>query len=289
MKIQTFNIVAGTTACNANCPFCISRMTPLSGVNQKLQETNWINFRKACEMAKMNGVNTVLLTGKGEPLLFPDQITSFLKEIEKYAFPIIEMQTNALVIGRDFKKLNPYLGKWRNLGLNTFVISIVHYKDEENKKIYSPNADYINLEKTITYLHEKGFSVRLNCIMIKDFIDTIEEVKNLVGFCKKNEVEQLTLKPVEMLKNQNTPQAKWAKDNLIPIKVQKKIQLFLEKEGNRLRTLDFGGVVYDLYGQNVCFTDCLTGRPFTEDLRQLIFFPDGHLRYYWQYQGAILL
>ncbi|MEI7718348.1 MAG: hypothetical protein WCI72_00650 [archaeon] len=111
----------------------------------------------------------------------------------------------------------------------------------------------------------------------------------MVDFCKKNEVEQLTLKPVEMLKNQNTPQAKWAFENLIPMKVQKKIQLFLEKKGNRLRTLDFGGVVYDLYGQNVCFTDCLTGRPFTADLRQLIFFPDGHLRYYWQYQGAILL
>lgn len=289
MKIQTFNIVAGTTACNANCPFCISRMTPKDGVSEKLQKINWINFRKACEMAKANQVNTVLITGKGEPLLFPNQITEFLKEMDKYKFPMIELQTNALVIGREAKKINPYFKKWKKLGLNTFVISVVHYKDEKNKNIYSPNEDYINLAKAIKYLHEKGFSVRLNCIMIKGFIDTIEEVLNMVTFCKDNNVEQLTLKPVELIKNVNSAQAKWASENLIPLKVQKKIQLFLEKKGDRLRTLDFGGVVYDLNGQNICFTDCLTGRPFTEDLRQLIFFPDGHLRYYWQYQGAILI
>ncbi|MEI7718347.1 MAG: radical SAM protein [archaeon] len=157
MKIQTFNIVAGTTACNASCPFCISRMTPSDGVNERLQKINWINFRKACEMAKTNGVNTVLFTGKGEPLLFPNQITEFLKEMEKFNFPIVELQTNALELGRNPKKLNPYLKKWRNLGLNTFVLSIVHYKDDQNKKIYSPNTEYINLEKTIKYLHEKGF------------------------------------------------------------------------------------------------------------------------------------
>jgi len=264
-------------------------MTPKSGVSEKLQKTNWINFRKACEMAKTSGVNTVLFTGKGEPLLFPNQITEFLKEMKKFNFPIVELQTNALEFERNTKKLNPYLKRWRNLGLNTFVLSIVHYKDKENKKIYSPNADYVNLKNIMKYLHENGFSIRLNCIMINGFIDKIEEVLNMVDFCKKNEVEQLTLKPVEMIKNQNTPQAKWTLKNLIPIKVQKKIQLFLEKKGNRLRTLDSGGVVYDFNGQNVCFTDCLAGKPFTKDLRQLIFFPDGHLRYYWQYQGAILL
>jgi hypothetical protein len=35
-------------------------------------------------------------------------------------------------------------------------------------------------------------------------------------------------------------------------------------------------------------TDCLTVAPAGEDIRQLIFFPDGHLRYDWQYQGSAL-
>ena len=35
--------------------------------------------------------------------------------------------------------------------------------------------------------------------------------------------------------------------------------------------------------------DCLTIDPSADDIRQLIFFPDGHLRYDWQYAGALLL
>ncbi len=31
MKIQTFSIVAGSEACNARCPFCISKMTVPNG------------------------------------------------------------------------------------------------------------------------------------------------------------------------------------------------------------------------------------------------------------------
>jgi len=33
----------------------------------------------------------------------------------------------------------------------------------------------------------------------------------------------------------------------------------------------------------------LTIQPKIRKKRQLIFYPDGHLRYDWQYQGAILL
>lgn len=28
MKIQTLSVVAGTEACNARCPFCVTGMTP---------------------------------------------------------------------------------------------------------------------------------------------------------------------------------------------------------------------------------------------------------------------
>jgi len=32
MRIQTMSIVAGTTACNARCAFCISRQSPTCGI-----------------------------------------------------------------------------------------------------------------------------------------------------------------------------------------------------------------------------------------------------------------
>ena len=35
MRIQTFSILAGSEACNARCPFCISKMTPPLGVDAR--------------------------------------------------------------------------------------------------------------------------------------------------------------------------------------------------------------------------------------------------------------
>ncbi len=67
------------------------------------------------------------------------------------------------------------------------------------------------------------------------------------------------------------------------------IRSFLESDGTLLMTLIHGASIYDVKGQNVCLTDSLTLTARTDDLRQLIFFPDGHLRYDWQYPGAILL
>jgi molybdenum cofactor biosynthesis enzyme MoaA len=290
MKIQTFNILAGSTACNASCPFCISKMTPKNGMGSGKPEVNWINFKKACQLAKINLVNTVLITGKGEPLLFPGEITDFLDKLERYNFPIIELQTNALVLGRDFEKHRRLLRSWREKGLSTFVISVVHYKDERNKEIYAPNSNYFNLKELVRQLHLEGFSVRLNCILLKRYIDSVESVGELADFCLENNVEQLTLKPVEVPKRiENETVADNTRKLLLPKNAQKSIQRFLEKNAARLRTLDFGGVVYDYNGQNVCMTDCLSHKPYSEDLRQLIFFPDGHLRYDWRYQGAILI
>jgi hypothetical protein len=67
------------------------------------------------------------------------------------------------------------------------------------------------------------------------------------------------------------------------------IRAFLAAEGSLLMTLIHGAQVYDVHGQNVCLTDSLTIDAKSDDLRQLIFFPDGHLRYDWQHPGAILL
>lgn len=99
MKISTFSIVTGSAACNARCPFCVSHMTPPSDVELKPPEVNWRNFKKACRLAQLGGTTTVMFTGKGEPTLFPDQISDYLMVLKGYDFPLIELQTNAIVIG----------------------------------------------------------------------------------------------------------------------------------------------------------------------------------------------
>lgn len=291
MKIETLSIVAGSRACNAQCPFCVSRMTPKLGFALAEPEVNWRNFRKACLLAKESGVVTAMITGKGEPTIFPGQITKFMKEMRKFEFPFIELQTNGILLGERFDYYNSYLKSWYDLGLTTVAISVVHYLRERNKEIYQPHKkDYIDLPALINYLHSLGLSVRLSVILLDGFIDGKAEIRQLIEFARKNQVEQITIRPV------NCPQSiedetvgSWTKCHFLKDYQLQELSNFLETEGVLLMKLPYGATVYDVDGQNVCLTNSLTLDKQSQYLRQLIFFPDGHLRYDWRYQGAILL
>jgi hypothetical protein len=58
---------------------------------------------------------------------------------------------------------------------------------------------------------------------------------------------------------------------------------------HRLLKLPHGGIVYDVDGQNVAVTTCLTRTTDPNDIRQIIFFPDGRIAYDWQHTGARIL
>lgn len=286
MKIQTFSIVAGTTACNAHCPYCISKMTPKQGISLEEPKVNWRNFEKACRLAEINGVTTVLITGKGEPTLYPKQITKFLENLKKFNSPLLELQTNGIILAEE--NYDEYLKKWYGLGLTMIALSIVHYEQEKNKKIFSDN--YPELKKLIDKLHKIGFSVRLSCTMLKGFIDNPKEVENLIKKAKEWKVEQLSIRKLAMPKHsENNDIFTWTRENVVSNIELEKIKKFIMKNGNKLMTLQEGAQIYDVDGQNICLTDALTIKPKSDNLRQIIFFPDGHLRFDWQYKGATLI
>jgi pyruvate-formate lyase-activating enzyme len=333
MRIQTFSILAGSEACNARCPFCISKMTPPLGVRLREPEVNWRNFRIACRLAERCGVTTAMLTGKGEPTLFPGQITSYLQALAEFQFPIVELQTNGILLIEQADTYAQHLREWYDLGLTTIAVSVVHYLPEKNRAIYLPHREaYIDLPALIRLLHEGGFSVRLACVMADGFIDGRQSLRALIAFAQEHRVEQLTVRPVKKpAKSQREePRSKlrgffqgksllgaaapkpplaipppsklggalafsreqvydWTAQHRLRPEQLNEVRGFLEQDGALLMTLVHGAHVYDVDGQNVCLTDSLTLDAESDDLRQLIFFPDGHLRYDWQYPGAILL
>lgn len=291
MQIKTFSILAGSAACNARCPFCVSKMTPPLGVELPEPEVNWRNFRKACLLAKQTGVTTAMFTGKGEPTLFPKQITRFLKEMAEFEFPLIELQTNGIKIAENPEAYAPHLVDWYYLGLTTIAISVVHYDPEKNRRIYLPHKKkYIDLPALIKMLHDFKFSLRLTCILAKGFVDSSDELKKLIAFAKEHQVEQLTATPVEKPDKSESPEVwRWTNEHHLTAEQKKDVMDYLEKNGSRVLRLAHGAIVYDVGGQNICLNNCLSVNPDSEELRNLIFCPDGHLRHYWQYPGAIIL
>jgi len=291
MDVQTLTAIVGTEACNASCPFCVSKMTLALGTPAvRPVEVNWDRWYAACRLAQVSRATTVLFTGKGEPTIFPEQLTKYLEVMQPFDFPIIELQTNGILIAQRPEHYVPHMQRWYDLKMKTIAVSIVHYEPERNREIYLPNqSSYIDLPELIRTLH-KFFSVRLTCIMASGYIDSPDLLQNLVNFAKKNKVEQLTVTPV------NKPDAdvrnpsvwKWTDEHHLSDEQFGSIVQYVEKNGSHIRTLLHGAKVFDIGGQNLCINNCLSVDPDNEALRNLIFFPDGHVRTHWQFPGSII-
>lgn len=290
MRIQTLSIITGSTACNARCPFCVSKMTHTGDMNAKPNKPNWRNFGVAMKLAKESGVTTVMLTGKGEPTLWINLIDLYLNKIDG-KFPLIELQTNGLAI-HDMS--DETLQRWYEQGMTTIAISVSHWADNENQHIYCPHKkEYPPLVNLINRLHSIGFSVRLNCIMSNNRIGNLDQVLGFISFAKDNLVEQVTLMPVNFPSSvsENNPAYHWVKYNKPKAEAIEEIVKHLFDNGTLLMKLAHNALVFDYKGQNVCLSSCLKNEEIEDKttMRNLIFFPDGHLRYDWEHPGAILI
>jgi molybdenum cofactor biosynthesis enzyme MoaA len=292
MKISTFSIIAGTAACNASCPFCVSKMT---GQLERVAGTfNERNFHIACKLAKQSQVTTAMITGKGEPTLDPRQIRLYTELLNKHDIPLIELQTNGILLADD-SYLDEYALGWYMNGMTTIAISVVHYEQEINRSIYLPNNEkfthypYFDLARLVEKLHEKGFSVRVSCILLQQYAN-ITFVRNMINYAQKAEAEQLTFVPLNRPKHpQNDAASRWALDNQPSRRDIIEIRAWLQTDGVTLLELPHGAKIYDVDGQNVCLSNCMGNTANNDEIRNLIFYPSGRIAYDWQYGGAIIL
>src|SRR5262249_34945293 len=137
MKFNTFCIAAGSEACTAACKWCVAAMTTARSIHRgKAKPIDERVFRMACQMAQQSGLDTARITGKGEPTLFPDQITQILTQLKPYGFTFVEMQTHGRHLAdEDFVSFDD-MRTWADLGLTHVCISVVSYKAERNFQHY---------------------------------------------------------------------------------------------------------------------------------------------------------
>ena len=292
MEIQTMSIVVGGPACNAKCPYCISKMTGLDEVIGQFLPACPRNLPIALSHAKIGNVTTILLTSKGEPTLYPEAITKWLEKIyswetsHSHMFPYKELQTNGIAVANEEINILT-LHQWYNLGLTTISISVAHYGQDFNRSIFTPDGEYFSLTSLIEKLQNIGFNVRLNCTLLKDGINNIGKVQDFIRFLPAN---QITFRPMRVPSiNQVSGIYRWAKENLPEESFLKELQDYLD-DYEKIMKLAHGACIYDVNGKAVCLSDCLTKAPDEVGrLRQLILYGDGRLTYDWQYKAAQLL
>ncbi len=284
---KTLSLIAGTTVCQAKCPFCISKTTPFQGMGPKPEPINIERLEKACQYAGKFDIRNAMITSKGEPALYPEHIETYLKMAQKYPFDSVELQTNGLLFGTHPKKYDEILLDWKGLGLGLIAISVVHYEYDKNKQIYTPKQDYIDLPAVINKLHKIGYQVRLSCTLMNGYIDSVPQMLKMIDFAQKNWVEQLTLRRMEAVeKSENEQISAWTRPRIVTREIMTQLRAHLNEHSSKIADFFYGATLY-AYGKNkqdVCLTTGLTEKKEGgNEVRQLIFFPSGKIITDWRY------
>lgn len=309
-KALTYTVVSGSMACPNDCPICISKMTPGYGIGTKEPYVNWAQFDKATQIAVNYNARYFLLTSKGEATLFPAQVTEFLHRVEGRPFDRRELQTEGSTIARGGRLYDEFLRIWKDHGLDLVAVSIYHHDNQKNHDLFRPkHQEPYNLQELIEQIHSHGLRVRLSCVMLKGYVDSVEGVSRLIEFSKQNGIFQLTLRradrPADPLDERV---AQYVDENRVDNSAfNTNLANFLEENGTLCDILPHGALIYEVNGQNVGVTtglstkfggaktreaaeSCLKNKPSDEDLRQLIFIPPDMLTTSWEniFGGRIL-
>jgi molybdenum cofactor biosynthesis enzyme MoaA len=244
-------------------------------------------FNIACRIVDQmrDGLLTVTLTGQGEPLLFTKQIEKYLDCIN-FRFPKIELQTNGILVEENIKNLK----RWRDNGLTLVCLSVAANDPEVSNGIMGIRGDRYNYWRTATMLQEIGLNVRLNCTMTKVGVWRPEDAENLIFRADNAGILQTTFREVDMPNPCHDAKIGAWVSLQKPEGAAKRLHHYLRMNGAvPLLELPHGGTVYSYHNQNVCISNCLGESTNPDDIRRLIFFPDGRLSYNWQYPAARLL
>lgn len=274
MKAQNLAIsIPKTKDCDKNCPYCVSRMTGFLEPNLTLF---FRNIQKAKTLAKHSQITSVLITGKGEPILEWDLMISVLDEFSE--FPV-ELQTNGIELRTHPEKIVTL----STHGLNVLAISIDN--PEEILK-------YTNV---IEQAQATGMLVRYTINMTNKF--KYHDFYSIFTMCKNAGIDQLSLReitiPTDAIDTEESKKAQeWIGKNVsygFVNNIYTSMKEILEKDGRYLMSLPYGANLYDLEGISVTwFNYCVQDSNEGDDIRSLIYQENGHMFFAWNSKASRL-
>jgi len=273
MKANNLTISINTPNCVHNCPFCISKMTGEIPYNKELY---WRNLNKVKTIAMFSGINSILITGKGEPLDNPTDTLRIIEYFNNSNIPI-ELQTNGQFLITSKTALSTLYKK----GLNVLALSIA-----------KPN-DLLKLGNVMIEAFQENLMVRLTIVLGHDWRE--RTFRNIIGYCLNHNVSQLTFRIPTIPDNVTNTNESQRTQEWIEAQAEVFYQHILRdmkemcNDKTLVRTLPFGASVHDLFGIGVTVMDyCIQEASKESDLRSLIYQTDGHLYTAWDKKGSIL-
>lgn len=265
MKANNLSICL-PSACNKNCPYCVSNMTGDSHVNVA---NFYKNIHKAKTVAQNAQVSSVIITGKGEPLLYPDHIQTINRV---FAYFPLEIQTNGILLSDN---------SIQTLLLESFINTIAVSIDNMQQML--------DLKPILEIFHTKGFTIRITINLVNDILHHFSLKKIMTIISDMECIDQVSFRSVSIPSNPvDTPASmhaqKWINDidYITEYTFLRTLNIILEEKGTVVQHLPFGATVYMVGNVSYTYFEyCVQDTNNNEDIRSLIYYSDGHMSTTW--------
>lgn len=163
-----------SSACNASCPFCIA---PTIGRKDGPRFLEGVKF--ALDLTEsVDG--TVQVVG-GEPMI-SKRLSPLLREIGARNYRRIVVNTNGSFISDNI------VSTMKSNGVTHVNLSRHHYNEDRNQQIMRlkpelPNSMFVD---GLEHIADSGIYTRMNCNLIKGYIDSLQEILNYIGWCNND-------------------------------------------------------------------------------------------------------
>jgi organic radical activating enzyme len=266
MHANNLSISVPYKGCDKKCPYCVSEMT---GFFEESDSALWRSkFHKVKKLADVAGVNSVSVTGKGEPLLNMEavkEVGSVLAE-----FPL-ELQTNG-------KKLTlETLAQLSRANYDVIAVSVDNIKQLDT-----------DIFKEITKL---GMIPRIT-VNITDMLPVMNFAAWL-SKVKESGVEQLSFRQITTANyTEHGKVHDWIEKHAPARLYNNLIANFKENyldtgKARLLRALPYGAKLYDVEGISFTYFDyCIQDTSNGDDIRSLIYQEDGHMYTAWNSKAS---
>lgn len=267
MKANNLSISIPTPECD-RCAYCVSKMTFVPKTN--LDEFN-DNLEKVIAIAERNAIDTILITGKGEPLEAGRILWDVVDKLENRF--IVELQTNIKYLQSEFKS-NEII----NIpsGIDIVAISV-----DEPMQLVNNKDMLLEISKHHTIRITNVVTAKYEDYLLWDILDS----------CKSINAKQVTFRQLTIPKNTKpgNPQARNIEATMaISQEVYNKYVYAIQELEFRGK-LNFGPSKYYAEGMSIIFMDyCVQDSSTENNRRSLIYQADGHLYDSWNFEESII-
>lgn len=316
MEIQSLSIVVPTKGCVNDCKFCVSKMH----TNDYENNFDVIQYRKRIKYAKNHNINTLIITGTGEPLqnkVFLNNLCDVLNK-EHHPFPNVELQTTGVMLMNSneafLNKKHPKIiydnmSILKSLGVNTISLSVSDIFDSNNNNKLIGVLDNLQfeLEDLCNFIKSQKFNLRLSLNMTNVYDKLYPE--DILMRCKELKADQITFRRLYG-GGIDTPESIWVDENSCDEKVIKMINEYIsgspqmeacsadgfmhptgswnEGEGVPLYKLPFGPIVFSIDGISVAIDDDCMSKDNIDTLKYVILRENGKLYCRWDDEGSLI-